>query len=303
MTNIPTDLLRTLVEVVDPRSFTKAAIRLGVTQPAVSTQIRRLQFLLGADLFVRSQGVVLTPQGELVVAYARRLLSVNDQIVEIGGSGPRPERVIRIGAKSDVVASMLPGILVQFRERWPHVRFMIRTGLFDPLAHQLRSGEIDVMLGLSMAPPHDARHSRVRDIVWTHSAVTRIEPDRPVPLVSYGQASVYHRIAATTLKSAGLDWEDVFIGPSFTSLRGAVSAGMGIMAITRHRAISTGMTIWEDTPLPKLPDLYAGIYIRKAGPDAIYEQLADELARNLWDAEFGPSRTAVTEQTSIRSIV
>ena len=302
MTNIPTDLLRTFVEVVDARSFTKAAIKLGVTQPAVSTQIKRLQFLLGADLFVRRQGVVLTPQGELVVADARRLLSVNDQIVKIGGSGPRPELVIRIGAKSDFVASMLPGIVAQFRERWPHVRFVVRTGFYDPLARQLRSGEIDVMLGLSMAPPNDARHSRAREIVWTHSAVTRIEPDRPVPLVSYGQASVYHRIAATTLKSAGFDWEDAFIGPSFTSLRNAVSAGLGIMAITRHRAISTGMTIWEDTPLPKLPDLYAGIYIREAGPDAIYEQLADELARNLWDAEIGPSRTAVTEQTNIPSI-
>jgi DNA-binding transcriptional LysR family regulator len=50
MTNIPTDLLRTLVAVVDLRSFTKAAQSLGVTQPAVSAQIRRLQFLLGADL-------------------------------------------------------------------------------------------------------------------------------------------------------------------------------------------------------------------------------------------------------------
>lgn len=54
MTNIPTDLLRTLVAVVDLRSFTKAAAALGVTQPAVSAQIKRLQFLLGGDLFDRS---------------------------------------------------------------------------------------------------------------------------------------------------------------------------------------------------------------------------------------------------------
>jgi len=99
MTNIPTDLLRTFVAVVDLRSFTKAAISLGVTQPAVSAQIKRLQFLIGDDIFDRStQGVSLTPHGEIVISYARRLLSLNDQIVHLGGTGPRPELVIRVGS-------------------------------------------------------------------------------------------------------------------------------------------------------------------------------------------------------------
>src|SRR5688500_156408 len=70
MTNIPTDLLRTLISVVDLRSFTKAAHAMGVTQPAVSAQIKRLQSLLGSDLLDKSApGVALTPTGELVVNY------------------------------------------------------------------------------------------------------------------------------------------------------------------------------------------------------------------------------------------
>ena len=87
MTNIPTELLRTLVAVVDLRSFTKAAQSLGVTQPAVSAQIKRLQGLLGADLLDKSApGVSLTSAGELVVNYARRLLSINDQILDLAGA-------------------------------------------------------------------------------------------------------------------------------------------------------------------------------------------------------------------------
>ena len=79
MPNIPTDLLRTLVAVVDLHSFTKAANSLGVTQPAVSAQIKRLQQLIGADLFDRSgQSMMLTSHGERVVARARRLLSLNE---------------------------------------------------------------------------------------------------------------------------------------------------------------------------------------------------------------------------------
>ena len=289
MTNIPTDLLRTLVAVVDLRSFTKAAAKLGVTQPAVSAQIKRLQLLLGGELFDRSaQGISLTPQGDLVVSYARRLLSINDQIVNIGDSGPRPELVIRVGTPSEYIASTLPSILAQFRERWPDVRFVMRTDFYDPLVRELRSGDLDIMIGLSMTPPPDARFSRAQEVVWVHSDATHIDPDRPIPLVSYGEACVYHRLATQALQLAGLDWEDVFTGPSSTSLRGAVNAGFGVMAITRVRAEKAGLQIWEDSPLPKLPDLYGGIYVREGGARAVYEELADAIAAVL----YGPSDDA-----------
>src|ERR1051325_2078401 len=86
--NIPTDLLRTLITVVDMRSFTKAAYSLGVTQPAVSAQIKRLQFLLGYELLDKSApGVSLSPQGREVVTAARRMLSINDEILRATGAG------------------------------------------------------------------------------------------------------------------------------------------------------------------------------------------------------------------------
>jgi DNA-binding transcriptional LysR family regulator len=68
MLNIPTDVLRTLLAVVDMRSFTNAAQLTGVTQPTVSAQIKRLQFLLAFDVLDKSApGVSLTPRGEIVV--------------------------------------------------------------------------------------------------------------------------------------------------------------------------------------------------------------------------------------------
>ena len=68
MTNIPTDLLRTFVLVVEQRSFTRAAKAQGMTQPAISAQIRRLQSLLGIELFDKSApGVALTPMGRHVI--------------------------------------------------------------------------------------------------------------------------------------------------------------------------------------------------------------------------------------------
>ncbi|MEP7030374.1 MAG: LysR family transcriptional regulator [Pseudolabrys sp.] len=278
MTNIPTDLLRTLVAVVDLHSFTKAAASLGVTQPAVSAQIKRLQYLLNGDLFDRSsQGFNLTPQGETVVTYARRLLSINDQIVHVGDDGPQPELVIRIGTPSDIVASRLPAILARFRERWPDVRFIVRAGQFDPMVRELRSGELDIFVGLSQSPPPDARHSCMEEVVWVRGPSTRIDLNRPVPLISHGDASVFHRLAVAALGSVGLEWEDVFTGPSISSLTGAVTAGLGVMALTRHRAQELGLSIWDDAPLPVLPNLYRGIYVREGGSRAVYEQLADDI--------------------------
>lgn len=304
MTNIPTDLLRTLVAVVDLRSFTKAAISLGVTQPAVSAQIKRLQFLLGADLFDRSaQGVSLTAQGEVVVSYARRLLSINDQIVDLGGAELRPDVVIRVGTPSDFVASTLPGTLARFRARWPDVRFIVRTDYFDQLVRGLRGAEIDVLVALSMTEPVDARHWRQQEVVWVRGENTHINLKEPVPLVSHGEPSVYHRVAVQALRSAGLDWQDVFTGPSMTSLTGAVAAGLGVMAVTRRRAEAMGLPAWDDAPLPKLRDVFSGVYVRESGARSTYEQLADEIAKNLFTdsdrvtgsaARFGGQRRATS---------
>jgi DNA-binding transcriptional LysR family regulator len=289
MTNIPTDLLRTLVAVVDLRSFTKAAVSLGLTQPAVSAQIKRLQFLLGGDLLDRSvQGISLTAHGEVVLSYARRLLSINDQIVHLGGAAPRTELMIRIGSSSDYAASVLPGALAQFRERWPEVRFSVQTAYYEPLVRELRSGDLDLVVGLSLRPAPDAHKEWVEEVVWVRGAKTYLDRERPVPLVTYGDPYAFHQLAITALKAVGMQWETVFTGPSITSLAGAVTAGLGVMPITRRVARAFGMIVWEDAPLPKLPDLHCGILLREGGARAAYEQLADQITARLQGAAYAP---------------
>ena len=85
------------------------------------------------------------------------------------------------------------------------------------------------------------------------------------------------------LKSAGLDWEAVFTSSSKAGLSGAVAAGLGVLAISRRWASGTGMIIADDTPLPKLPDLYRGVYIREGGARAVYQKLAGDIAEALSD--------------------
>src|SRR5436305_14491672 len=95
--NIPTDLLRTFVAICELGSFTRAAHLFGLTQPAVSSHMRRLETMIGADLVEKSfSGVKLTECGTEVLRQARRILSINDQIVGSAGQQPDAE-VVRLG--------------------------------------------------------------------------------------------------------------------------------------------------------------------------------------------------------------
>jgi DNA-binding transcriptional LysR family regulator len=274
------------------RSFTKAAASLGVTQPAVSAQIKRLQYLLGKDVFDRSaQGISLTPHGEMIVSYARRLLSINDQIMEIGGPSRLADQVIRVGVPGDFVASILSRTLARFHDQWPGVRFNVRMGSIEPLLRDLRQGDVDVVVSLSATAPVDARHYWEEDVVWVRGENTRLDLTQPIPLVSYGDKSLNRQLAANALKKAGLEWEEVFVGPSLLSLSGAVASGLGVMALARRRAVQFGLLgwngaslVWDDTPLPDLDSVFCGVYVREGGGHELIEQLADLIAEVLHPA-------------------
>lgn len=278
MLNIPTDLLRTLVAVVDMRSFTKAAQSLGVTQPAVSAQIKRLQFLLGYEVLDKSApGVSLTPRGEIVVNNARRLLSINDEILQLT-SGHMPMQTIRVGIPLDYAGSRIPGTLSRFRERYPDVSYNVSSGAADEMLRDLKHGELDLALALfTDKPTLEARHIWTQELVWVRGESFQLDPDGPVPLVSYGGDSACQRAAVAALHRAGLDCNFVFTSHSNVSLLAAVATGFGVMAVPRGRAIRNKLIIWEDAPLPKLPELYCALIVREGGDRGAIEELADYL--------------------------
>jgi DNA-binding transcriptional LysR family regulator len=293
--NIPTELLRTLVTVVDVRSFTKAARVLGVTQPAVSAQIKRLQFLLGAELLDKSApGVSLTAAGETVVDYARRLLSINDQILDLAAPRVTAE-TLRIGMTSDFAAPALVPALARFAAGAPNVRFVFRSGRADAMERDLRQGDIDVLIALSAAGViPDNRRRWSEQLVWVGTPATRLDPARAVPVVSYGEECLFHRIAVAALHGAGRDHIMGFVGATMAVLCSAVIAGLGVMVWPRSRVGDLpGLAICEDRSLPVLPDVFCTVHMREGGQRDIRDQLADAIAgalRPVHDA--APDRAA-----------
>jgi DNA-binding transcriptional LysR family regulator len=130
-------------------------------------------------------------------------------------------------------------------------------------------------------PAIDTKHYWTEPLVWVRSPSTRIDPNRPVPLVSYGEECLFTRNAMLALSQAGRDSELMFIGSSLLGLGAAVGAGFGVMALPKSRADIAGVTIWEDAPLPKLPDIFSGIYVRTGAESEECEQIAETLAAAL----------------------
>jgi DNA-binding transcriptional LysR family regulator len=278
MNNIPTELLRTFVAVVDMRSFTRAAQSLGITQPAVSAQVKRLQQLLGGDLMDKSApGVMLTALGQSVLGSARQMLAINDQILTLAAA-PADIAAIRVGLPGDFIGDVLWRTVARSQEMRPDVGFHLKSCPSEVLARELAQGDLDVAVIVSEAGPHEgARHHWIEPMVWVRAALTRIDPDAPVPLLSHGDKCLMHRLVGEALERAGRAYKLAFTETSITSLAAAVGAGLGVMGLPRCASLPSDLSIWDEAPLPPLPKIVCNVCMRP-GAHAAADRFADELA-------------------------
>jgi DNA-binding transcriptional LysR family regulator len=302
MTNIPTDLLRTFVLVVELRSFTRAAKAQGMTQPAVSAQIRRLQYLLGVELFDKSApGVILTAVGEHVMDSARRMLSVNDHIVQIA-TPQTTAQLVRIGIPGDCMGAELAHMLVVCRARWPNLRFAIQGGGQRRLLQLLKQDEFDLVLSLVNTEPEEtARHYWTEELVWIGAKTTRLDAHLPVPIVSYRDGCICHRAAKTALEAVGRGSELVFSASNAEALRSAVAAGFGIMVVPRGR-IPAELEVLDDGELPPLRPVFCGIFVRDGAKNDTLGLLADHLAQTLRPAAVEPQLFAAPRAAAAQAV-
>lgn len=138
--------LRYFVAVAEELSFTRAAERLHIAQPPLSTQIRNLEAALGVALFDRSRRQVsLTDAGELLLEESRRLLTQIEQALSATRTAGEGEAGrLTIGFIPSASTSTLPGHLRAFRRRHPGVELFLRELPPDELAAQLHAGALDL---------------------------------------------------------------------------------------------------------------------------------------------------------------
>jgi LysR family transcriptional regulator, hydrogen peroxide-inducible genes activator len=140
--------LRYLVAVADHRHFGRAAERCHITQPTLSSQLKKLEDNLGMPLVERTtRFVTLTPIGERIVAHARRILEEVDQISELARHRQGVlTSVLRLGIIPTLSPYILPLFLNRLHESYPELRLVLREDLTDNLLAALEDHALDVLL-------------------------------------------------------------------------------------------------------------------------------------------------------------
>ena len=224
------DQLRAFVSVADSGGFTAAARLLNRTQSAVSMQIRRLEETTGAALFDRGgRKVRMTRDGETFLAYARRLILLNDEALTAVKRG-RVEGAVRLGCMDDYATRVLPPILAQFAADHPAVSVEVHTGLTAHMVKQL--GErFDLVLAMHAAGTHPTGTGRGQVVrrerpVWAASRHHAIAD--PVPLALSLDGCMFREWAIAAMDAAGRKWRLAYMSPSHAAVEAAVAAGLAV---------------------------------------------------------------------------
>lgn len=278
-TNLDMDVLRTFVTGFELGSFAKAAERLGRSQSAISTQLRKLEDQVGQALVQKSgRGLALTTAGESLHSYAKRILELNDEAVDTL-RGAQVEGWVRLGLPQDFAEAWLPAVLGRFARANPKVRVEVRAERNANLLERTAKGELDLALvwGADAAAPHaevlaDLPFTWIGRPDW--GGLAALGPE-PLPLIAFELPCVFRAAGVAALDQAGIPWRLVFSSPSLAGLWAAAEAGLGI---TLRTAVGMPKTLVGLDPaatgLPALPTMPLTLHAAEADPPAAVRHLA-----------------------------
>jgi DNA-binding transcriptional LysR family regulator len=276
MINLDLDTLRTLVVANDLGGYGQAATRLGRTPSAISLQMKKLQASVGATIFRKSgRGVALTEAGEIVLRYARRMLALNDEVLDTVRGASLAGR-IRIGVSQDFAETVLPRALSHFTKLYPLVQLEVRIEGNAVLVESVSKGEIDLVLVVGHAQRPSAITLGTIDLVWI--AGRDFAPrDEPLPLVVLGPQCVFRKEAIESLDAAGHPWRIAAVSPSLAGLWALGMAGLGVTvrsALGVPRSLVSHKTLFD---LPRLGAFPVTLHAAAGGLSPGVERLRDIL--------------------------
>ena len=267
--NIPIELLRAVVATVDLGSFSKAAQALGLTQPAISAQMRRLKQLVGTELFSKAGStLVLTDRGALIVKYARRILAMNDQILSLAGG---PVQCLRLGLPFVFTPTILPHVLRIEANTDDEAEIQVFCDSSDELNRRLAAGYLDIaFLIRPLDPPAHVVTQWVEPWVWVCAPDLSLSPGDTVPLI----VTPTDRHTIEAIEKAGRPYAIRFVAPSVDARIEAMLAGVGVM-ILAERLVTDRMKIVGRDVLPPFPRTPSGVYLREGLEPARFSQIID----------------------------
>lgn len=253
------DLLRCFATVADQGGFTAAGVALGLTQSAVSLKIKRLEDVLQRRVFERTgRRLSLTEDGEVLLVYARRLLSLNDEAVR-RMIAPPVRGHLRLGVADHFVPLHLAPILARFARTYPDMRLEVEVGRSHDLRSACERGQLDLVIGKRRDGETMGTPIWTENLIW--AAADQAEPAAgrisPLPLAMLPPGCMFREKALATLSRANIAHEIVYTSASLLGVIAAAEAGLGITVLGRS-SLPAGLR--EVSGLPDLGTAVMAIF-------------------------------------------
>jgi len=263
--NIPIDIVRSVIVIAETGSISKAAERLSLSQPALSSQIKRIQGILGCELFTRTaNGSVVTEVGKLFLEQARRIIEANDQILRIGGRTLRQEPV-RLGVNNLYVKEIFKCLSAEALSN-----VIIQGGNATEIAKGLTDGYIDIGVFFATAELADQVANIVvneeeEQFVWVRSKNFVLSPGAPIPLLSHPRNTT-DTLMIRALTKKGIPYRIAFNSADNLARTAAAEAGIGV-TVFPARVDPAPLVRAREYYLPELPPLKVLLCARQSFHD------------------------------------
>jgi DNA-binding transcriptional LysR family regulator len=249
------DALRTMVVGIELGSFARAAAQLGRSQSAVSMQLKKLEEQAGQRLLRRNgRSLVPTEAGDALLAYARRIIALNDEAAASLGAQTAAASV-RIGLPQDLFDDVMPDVIARFSRLRPGVHVEVRAGRNYSLEEEVRSGRLDVAVALFPAGSDThGTHLVTLPLLWLGAkAAAKSSGEEPIPLVLFDHPCLFRQTALQELERNGRRWRLSLTTPSLPGVWAALRAGYGISVRPAYPVPAGLRDVGPALGLPKLP--------------------------------------------------
>lgn len=253
--------LECFLAVVETGSFTRAAEKVARTQSAVSQQIAKLENMIGKPLFRRNKTLSITSDGEVLMAYAVKIMALNHEALD-RFKEPELKGNVRFGLPEDFASVFLSEVLIEYKQLHPQIILNIECDLTLHLFERFKQKAFDLVL-VKMNRPEDFPNGID---VWSESLVWvgdhkhfKNHSNRFIPLVLSPDPCVYRSRAIQALSNFQSKWHIVFSSHSFASTIAAVRAGMGITVFPRNMVPKDLEVIMPQAGVPDLKDTHISL--------------------------------------------
>ena len=261
--DLQVDWLKCFVAVVDAGSLSAAAPEVHRSQSAVSMQLKKLESALSCQLLIRGpRQHQLTPEGQKLLGYARRMLDLHAE-TQAAFHGRELTGRIRLGVPDDYAAKYLTPILKRFAPHHGSVEIELNCEQSTSLIPRVKRGDLD----LALVSRDTSRHGTLlfyEPMVWVGASQFQVWRRDPLPIAVYESTSLAKRSAINSLALQGRRYRVVYNSSSLAGQIAAVESGLAVAVLTQCSAPSHLEILGSDHGLGPLEPMEVAIYRSQA---------------------------------------